>query len=38
MKKILKTILIISLFIPIIINAKEEKKLNLYLFYGETYD
>ena len=36
MKKILKTILIISLFIPIIINAKEEKKLNLYLFYGET--
>ena len=34
MKKIIKTILFIILFIPIIIFGKE-KELNMYLFYGD---
>ena len=33
MKKILKTLLITFLFIPMLIYG-EEKKLNIYLFYG----
>ena len=34
-KKILKTLLIVALFIPLIIHG-EEKKLNIYLFYGDN--